>query len=351
LPEDWDYLPASIGRARQRARSDDHPAESPQFGRVSPHPLRRTADDGSDPAASLRRSAEQVYASPFLDEVTLAFTRDLISQEQLGRGPEVDLLAVSLSATDIVGHVYGPQSWESIDALARLDGMLAEFLDFLEARVGANGLLVVLTSDHGVLPLPEWLLELAESACPLPGGRVHPDPLLKELEARLDRRFGPEPARADPPRPWFARAGTRLTLNRERVAAQQLRSESVLAVAVELLEAHPGIAKVWSLQQIDAGRGKSALAELYSNSWDRERAGDLALQVARDCLLSSYPFGTSHGSPYDYDRAVPLIFYGAGVAAGKVDGPAATVDIAPTLATLLGVEAPLPLDGRVLPLD
>jgi hypothetical protein len=202
-----------------------------------------------------------------------------------------------------------------------------------------------------VLPLPEWLLELAESACPLPGGRVHPNHLLEELEARLDRRFGPEPALADSRRPWFVRAGTRLTLNRERVADQQLRSEQVLAAAAELLAAHPGIAKVWSPQQIDAGRGQSALAELYANSWDRERAGDLALQVARDCLLSTYPFGTSHGSPYGYDRAVPLIFYGAGVAAGQVDGPAATVDIAPTLAKLLGVEAPHPLDGRALQLD
>ena len=93
------------------------------------------------------------------------------------------------------------------------------------------------------------------------------------------------------------------------------------------------------------------LATLYANSWDPERAGDLALQVERDCLLSRYPFGTSHGSPHAYDRAVPLIFYGPGVAAGQVTGPAATVDIAPTLANLLGVEAPQPLDGRALPLQ
>jgi predicted AlkP superfamily pyrophosphatase or phosphodiesterase len=350
LPDQWHYQPASIERAKQRIRPDDHPAESPQFGRVAPHPLRHAGDDGSDPAASLARRSQQIHASPFADQVTLAFARDLVAQERLGEGPGTDVLAVSLSATDIVGHVYGPQSWESIDALARLDEMLAGFLEFLEARVGMNRLLVVLTSDHGVLSVPEWLLELAESACPLPGGRFHPGPLLRELELQLDRRFGSEAAQTDSQRPWFVRAGLRLTLNRERVAAQELRSESVLAVAAELLAAHPGIAKVWSPRQIDAGRGRSVLATLYANSWDPERAGDLALQVERDCLLSGYPFGTSHGSPYAYDRAVPLIFYGAGVAAGQVTGPAATVDIAPTLANLLGVEAPHPLDGRALPL-
>ncbi len=90
------------------------------------------------------------------------------------------------------------------------------------------------------------------------------------------------------------------------------------------------------------------MAQLYANSWDRDRAGDLALQVARDCLLTTYPFGTGHGSPYAYDRDVPLIFYGAGVAPGRVDGAAAPVDIAPTLAHLLGVEAPESLEGRVL---
>jgi predicted AlkP superfamily pyrophosphatase or phosphodiesterase len=348
VPDRWHYLVESIERARTGARPDDHPAESPLLGRVAPHPLRRAPEPATDPAASLAEVGRQVHASPFLDAITLAFTRDLIVQEQLGEGPGSDLLAVSLSATDIVGHHYGPQSWESIDALARLDALLADFLHFLEERVAPEQLVVVLTSDHGVLALPEWLLELAESACPLPGGRIDPDELLRELESRLDRRFGAEPAPAAPGRPWFVRAGTRLSLNRERTRAQGVRPESVLALAAELIAAHPGIAKVWTAEDVEAGRGHSALADLYANSWDRERGGDLALQVARDCLLSSYASGTSHGSPYGYDRAVPLVFYGAGVAAGRIEGPAAPVDIAPTLASLLGIEAPDSLDGRVL---
>jgi predicted AlkP superfamily pyrophosphatase or phosphodiesterase len=351
LPDVWHYEADSIAAAKASGRPDDHPAESPRFGRVAPHPLRRgPGDEGDDIAASHRLVGQRLYASPFLDSVTLAFARDLVAREQLGRGPDIDLLAVSLSATDIVGHHYGPWSWESRDALARLDRMVGEFLRFLESQVPATKLVVVLTADHGVLPLPEWLLEKGESACPLAGGRIDPDDLVAALTVRLDRRFGPDISQVDPARPWFARASTRLTLNRERVSAQGLSEREVLGFAEKFLEAQPGVAEVWSLKKVEARRGSSEMAALYANSWDFERAGDLAIQIARDCLLTGYEFGTSHGSPYAYDRAVPLIFFGPGVEPGRVDGAAATVDIAPTLARLLGIEAPSGLDGRALPL-
>ena len=188
------------------------------------------------------------------------------------------------------------------------------------------------------------------SACPLAGGRIDPDDLVAALSVRLDRRFGPDISQVDPARPWFARANTRLTLNRKRVSAQGLSEREVLGFAEKFLEAQPGVAEVWSRKKVEARRGSSEMAALYGNSWDFERAGDLAIQIARDCLLTSYEFGTSHGSPYAYDRAVPLIFFGPGVEPGRVDGAAATVDIAPTLAQLLGIEASSGLDGRALPL-
>ena len=92
------------------------------------------------------------------------------------------------------------------------------------------------------------------------------------------------------------------------------------------------------------------MATFYRNSWN-ERTGDIAIQVAEDCLLAGRRIATSHGSPYGYDRAVPLIFWGPGVERGRVPGPAATVDIAPTLAPLLGISVPDDLDGRPLPLE
>ena len=91
-------------------------------------------------------------------------------------------------------------------------------------------------------------------------------------------------------------------------------------------------------------------ADLHANSLDPERTGDLILQAAEGCLFTSYPLGTSHGSPYAYDRDVPLIFWGAGIEAARVPGRAAPIDIAPTLAAWLGLDVPAGLDGRVLPL-
>jgi len=339
-PDYWEHTSEPLA-----GRPDDYPAESPRFGRTSPHPVAvRLKGDGASPLPAIAR----LYASPFMDELTLDFARDLVQWEELGRGTATDLLAISLSATDPVGHFYGPRSLEAHDALQRLDRALGGFLDFLEQRVGANRLLVVLTADHGVMPLPEWMLEQGTSDCPLAAGRGRPAAVLSQLSAALDQAF--RPAAAEPTSPWFAQAGFRLTFDRRKLSARDLELELVLATAKAWLEARPGVERAWTRDEMAAGRGPAAFATLYHNSFHPERGGDLAIQPARGCLLSIYTHGTSHGSPYDYDRAIPLVFFGRGVEAGVVTGAAATVDIAPTLARELGIAAPAGLDGRAHPL-
>jgi predicted AlkP superfamily pyrophosphatase or phosphodiesterase len=336
-PEYWEHATEPLA-----GRPDDYPAENPRFSRTSPHPVAvRLRGDGVSPLPAIGR----LYSSPFMDELTLDFARDLVQGEELGRGTETDLLAISLSATDAIGHLYGPWSLEAHDALRRLDRALGEFLDFLEQRVGADRLLVVLTADHGVMPLPEWMLEQGTSDCPLEAGRGNPAAVLSQLSSALDQAF--PPAAAEPASPWFAQAGYCLTFNRRKLSAREIELEPVLATAKEWLEATPGVERVWTRDEMAAGRGPEAFATLYRNSFHPERGGDVAIQPARGCLLSVYTYGTSHGSPYDYDRDIPLVFFGRGVEAGVVAGAAATVDIAPTLAAELGIAAPAGLDGRV----
>jgi hypothetical protein len=159
LPARWEHLADGEGELR---RPDDFPGESKRFGRSSGHPLRN--DDPEEFAAS-------VFASPFLDEAILDFATALVEEERVGRGAKPDLLAISVSAMDPIGHLYGPYSHESRDALRRLDAALGRFLTLLEQRLGREKLLVVLTSDHGVLPLPEWLEQTGDNRCPVPGGR------------------------------------------------------------------------------------------------------------------------------------------------------------------------------------
>jgi hypothetical protein len=125
----------------------------------------------------------------------------------------------------------------------------------------------------------------------------------------------------------------------------------VIEVARRWLSEQQGIVHVWTRDEIEAGSGPAPFAALYRNSFDPERSGDLTVQPAPTCLFSASPSGTSHGSPYLYDRAVPLIFFGAGVSAGVVRGPAATIDIAPTLARAIGLDLPTSLDGHALALE
>lgn len=334
LPDAWRPAPALEAPG---ARPDDFPAESDRWGRTGPRPLR---DD--DP----RTFAERLWHAPHLDELTLELASRLVSRHRLGRGPAPDLLAVSLTATDTVGHLYGPESAEARDALRRTDAALGRFLDGLrEALGGDDRLLVALSSDHGVLPLPEWLAATDRSACPVEGGRVGLTWLAVKLFWRLHRSLAPL---LSWPAEWLHFAGYNATVNRSVTAERDVPVQRVVAVTEEHLEAEPGVAEVWTRPEIL--EGTSELAELYRHSFDPERSGDLVVQPEATCLIHPRDHGTTHGTPYAYDREVPVVFWGAGVEPGRVDGPARTVDVAPTLAEALGLELPDDLDGRPLSL-
>ncbi len=336
LPVEWTH---ETGNPANGARADDFPAELTSFSHTSPHPLR---------SAERKRTLAQLYASPFLDQVTIDFALELVEREKLGRDDVPDLLAVAPSATDIVGHYYGPWSQESRDALRRLDADLGRLIDVLAAIVGEGRLVVALSADHGVLPIPEWDQAVGHSDCPLAGGRGNVAELMKLTELTLDATFGASP---DPRSKWLLAAASRLSVNRERAREFGVEVAEVVARARQHLQAQPGIRAVWTAEEIEAGRLPEPFARLYRNSHHPARGGELAVQFHEDCLFSRYPIGTSHGSPYLYDRAVPVVFWGAGVAAGVVRSQASPVDVAPTLAALLGLEVPADLDGRALPVQ
>jgi len=338
LPEVWTH---ATGDPPNGTRADDFPGEARRFSRTSPHPLRV----GEDLAETFAR----LQVSPELDAFTLSFASDLVREEGLGRDGQPDLLGVSLSATDYVGHYYGPYSQESRDTLERLDHHLDVFLRLLEERTAGRGLLVVLTADHGVMPLPEWLSEAPEpeSRCPVPGGRIDTRTLDAWLQAQLSERFG---GVGVTDRPWFGREDHTLAFDADRLAALGLDRARVVAAARELLAASPGVERVWSREEIAAGAGPEPFARLYHNSWAEGRDGDLVVQPQAGCLLSPYPEGTGHGSPRAYDRHIPLVFFGRGVEPGRVSEAVALVDVAPTVAHVLGLVAPEDLDGRPLSL-
>jgi predicted AlkP superfamily pyrophosphatase or phosphodiesterase len=331
VPARWDHL---VDEGGAPDRPDDFPGESSRYGRTSGHPLR----DG-DP----EEFAARLSASPFLDEASLDFATALLREEGLGRRSSPDLLAVSLSGMDFIGHLYGPYSHESEDALRRLDLAVGRFLDLLELELGPGAVLAVLTSDHGVLPLPEWLERTGADRCPVPGGRTSLRWLGLRLLAKLHWELSPL---FSLPRPWLIFADSQIGVDRSLARRHGVAVEEVVAATRRILESEPSIARVWTPEEIASETDE--IAHLYRNSFDPERSGDLMVQLAPTCLVSPFDEGTSHGTPYLYDRAIPLIFWGVGIEGGRVPGPARTVDIAPTLARRLGIEPPDGLDGRPL---
>ena len=229
-------------------------------------------------------------------------------------------------------------------AFADLDAWLADFLVFLEKRIGPGRTLIALSSDHGVLPLPEWLLAQGQATCPQEDGRRSTLWLIAGLYVDLWYELSPLFSK---PGAWMHAGATGLRVNKELAEKHGVDPQKVIAMTKLLLESEDVVEKAWTREEILSGTGE--FARLYRNSYDPERSADLTIQIAEGCLLWPFDGGTSHGSPYLYDREVPIVFWGTGVQSGAVDGPARTIDIAPSVAKHLGVPAPENLEGRPLP--
>lgn len=325
FPEQWTH-------PRRGPRADDFAFESDEFSRASPHPLN---------SGDLEDRVSAIYASPYVDEALTNLTIELIHNEQLGYDDTPDLLAVSYAATDTVGHLYGPRSSESIDTLIRLDQQIDRLLETLDELVGMEHILLVLTADHGVLPLPEALSETG-SSCPQP--RTGVIELVMSLWWDVYWSFT-----APFTGPWnlvnFAEG--QIHINPQLASDLGYEHNEVISSVEALLEAQPAIKAAWTRQELRQSQSEDA--RLIRNSLSESSSGELFLQTRRNCLVGG-DTGTGHGSLYDYDRHVPLVFYGSGVRSGIDDTPAATIDIAPTLAPALGVALPAGLSGQQLEL-
>ena len=283
--------------------------------------------------------------SPFLDEVTLEAAEALLEAEHLGRGPGPDLLAVSFSATDYIGHAYGTLGTEMRDQIHRLDRTLGRLLDAVRRR--DPGAWVVLSADHGGMDLPEALAEAG-----FPTHRVSPPRFLDELRAHLRAAFKVEADLVvETPEP------NDLYLRDAALKAAGLDRGAVRTRVQAWLRARPEVADAFTADELaatdPAAAGSprdSSLRVLLRRSFHPERSGDVLVAFKPWTMLGVPPteWPTGHGSPYAYDRRVPLVFWGPWKA-GERREPVRTVDLAPTLARELGLK-PGPVDGQALDL-
>lgn len=320
LQKTWEPLDA--GKLREVTGIEDAaPGEGGEYklGEVFPHRIAQASSPGS-----------ALALTPYGDELVLGAAREAVIRRALGADAQPDLLALSLNSHDYTGHSFGQLSWEQVDLLWRLDRSLGELWDFLDERVGPEGYAVVLTSDHGSTPLVE-----RSSA---PGARrISPAELLGVAERAFGEVAGPGQ--------WVADlSSSNLYLTAAGRALPEAVRARALAAAAGALAQVPGIAAAEVTKGIlGAAPGQCAGAEIQRAmclSAAPGEHGELTIAVAPGSLVTSYKTGTHHDALSEDNRLVPLLVMAPGVAPRVVTEPVETLQVAPTIAALLGVAPP-----------
>jgi hypothetical protein len=276
-----------------------------------------------------------LHESPFGNELVEAFAERAVEAEQLGQRGTTDVLAMSFSSNDYVGHALGPDSPEVHDISVRTDQVLGKLFQFLDSKVGMQNVLVVLTADHGVAPVPE-----VNQARKMPGGRMPPHVVRDTVQAALTKKYGAGE--------WISSPSDHgLYLNLDLIREKKLDRAEVNETAAEAAGSIPHVFRVYTREQLMKGAVlQDQVGRRVMNGFYPARGADIYVLLEPYWMSSAH--GTTHGTPFGYDAHVPVIFMGPGIKTGRFDETIAVNDIAPTLATLLGIETPSGSVGRVL---
>ncbi|NIT57686.1 MAG: alkaline phosphatase family protein [Aliifodinibius sp.] len=277
-----------------------------------------------------------ISSTPFGNTLIAELAKSAIEGEDLGSGDVTDFLSVSFSSTDYVGHMYGPHSVELQDTYLRLDRNIAGLLDYLDQQVGKGNYLVMLTSDHGVVDVPQELINKN-----LPGGYFNSDKAVDELEEFLKTEFGNED--------WIEDyTNQQVYLDRNLVDENGLSLKVVQQKAADFLLQFEGVKSTNTAYNYQYERYSSGQEAMYQRGFLYDRSGDVFIQLKSGWLDSDYPTGTSHGSPYNYDTHVPLLFYGWNVPEGETSRKTAIPQIAPTISNMLNIPLPSGSEANIL---
>lgn len=283
----------------------------------------------------LKKLYSEVEASPFGNDLVERFAERALDAEQLGRHDTTDVLAVSFSANDILGHQVGPDSPDVREISIQTDRVLGKLLNAVDKAVGLSNVVVVLTADHGVAPLPQ-----ADAQHRMPGGRATAGEIYKAVQTALAKKYGEGN--------WIASSSEyNIYLNLDLIASKNLdRAEANRTAAAAALE-QPHVFRAYTREQLMTGAVlNDEVGRRVMNGYNVRRSPDVEVLLEPYWVFSQS--GATHGTTFDYDTHVPVIFMGPGIHAGRYDRNIAPNDIAPTLATMLSVETPAGSVGRVL---
>ncbi|AEI51463.1 alkaline phosphatase PafA [Runella slithyformis] len=307
--------------------ADDQPYESKLAGAkksVFPYDLAGIAGDAFGILAS----------TPHGNTITKEIALEALKHENLGKGPATDFLAISFSTPDYVGHAFGPNSIEEEDIYLRLDRDFAEILTALDNQVGKGNYLFFISADHAVMDVVDLWKQNR-----LPAGRLNLGQMMTAAKKALNDKFGEGDY-------ITISENYQLYLNHATLETKKIEVEDVCKVIRKTLIDFDGIAEVINLHDLGNANLNEYLLTLYKNGNHAKRSGDIQL-VTEPGWMSGTVTAT-HGSPYNYDTHIPLLFYGWGITHGETFSRTSVADTAPTLAALLKILEPSGNIGKVI---
>ena len=262
---------------------------------------------------------------------------ELLKKEKLGMDSITDILTLSFSSTDYIGHKYGPHSNEIIDTYIKLDKDLADFLNFIEKSYGKENALVFLTADHGVVSVPNELIKRN-----IPAGYFNGANLLTEINGLLNKQFESDEDLA------LSYSNQQLFLNRKYISKHHLKLKDIQESAANYILTKEGVMNTYTAYQLHHYEYENGFHSLIQNGFHQKRSGDVIVNYNPGWIQWDSETGTTHGSCFSYDTHVPLLFWGANIKNDHSDEKVEIIDVAPSICLLLGISFPNGCTGKPL---
>ena len=311
-------LPVSVYEAN--CDNDQNEYESKPFGKeVNGFPYNLISYIGKDYG--------KVSSTPYGNNLVLDIATQTLINEKMGLDDITDLLAVSFSSPDYIGHAFGPNSWETLDGYIKLDELLAQFFTTLDQQVGKDNYTVFLTADHAVAPIPGYAQKHK-----IPAGTITDDGIKNELGKMLT-------AKGLNSKLISAITEFNIYLNHNLMDSLQVTQEKLTSLITNYLEQKSNIIQVVESRKAAYAPLPQSIRERIVNGFNPQRSGDLMF-ITKSGVVGGGNTGTGHGVFYNYDAHIPLLFYGKGIKKGQVNNVNYMTDIAPTITTLLGIQMP-----------
>ncbi len=278
---------------------------------------------------------ESFRTTPFANTFTFDFAKAAIENESLGKNTVTDFLTVSISSTDYIGHSFGPNSIEIEDTYLRLDNDIADFLDYLDTKIGKGNYLVFLTADHGVAHIPAFLTEHK-----IPAGTFNEGTVMKELNKMIEDNFGLKKI-------VQSLQNYQVYLNDKEIEKQGKDLAAVKAAVIKTLKLKSYIITAFETDKIASASLPEPQKTMMANGYNPKRSGDIQFTF-KPAYFDGGNKGTTHGLWNPYDAHIPLLWYGWNIKPGKTNRETYMTDISATVAALLHIQMPSGCVGKVI---